>query len=189
MEHPNHSQSFSLELSKTLVCSCVQPPLRCNCSADALPPLLPGARVGDNKVSLLFQSVWVSLEGDAVGFSSERPSSTCRGATGSFSCITSQRTPEPWKCPIRVEKCAKLRATILSYFSATEKHVWRSLPKKFVFRQTKIHRCQVLLLCTCTIFDSDGCSWGRSLERTPAVPALVTYVTNPAETGKCSGGT
>lgn len=102
LEHPNHLQSFCLELSKNLVCSCVQPPLHCNCDAYALPPLLPGATVGENKVCLLFQSVWVSLEGDAVGFNAERPSSRCRGATGSFSCIASQRTPELWKCPSQI---------------------------------------------------------------------------------------
>lgn len=52
-----------------------------------------------------------------------------------------QRTPELWKCPRRVEKCAKLCTTILSSFSATEKHVWRSSPKKLVFRQSKSHHC------------------------------------------------
>lgn len=140
-EYPNHLPSFCLELSKNLVCSCVQPSLHCNCCANALPPLLPGARVGENKVHFLFQSVWVSLEGDAVDFNAERHLPDAEEPPALFLASHQQRTPEPWKCPRRVEKCAKLHGTLLSYFSATEKHVWCSLLNKFVFRQSKIHHC------------------------------------------------
>lgn len=84
-------------MTREVSASVVQSPLHCNCDVNALPPLLPGARVDENKVCLLektlFQSLWVSLEGDAVGFNAEGPSSRCRRATGSFSCITSAENP------------------------------------------------------------------------------------------------
>lgn len=40
-------------MTREVSASVVQSPLHCNCGVNALPPLLPGARVDENKVCLL----------------------------------------------------------------------------------------------------------------------------------------
>lgn len=62
MEHPNQraSAGSSVKTYSAPVYSLL-------CTVTVVLMLLPGARVDENKVCLLFQSIWVSLEGDAVG--------------------------------------------------------------------------------------------------------------------------